>query len=97
MTDAYKAAVEAFAQESDIPLIHFERGVRKDDLAAEYRARHGEREGVVFIGIAQERRQFLGAIDDSQPVPLPLAAAFEQVEQAVAELVNGAHLAPSAA
>jgi len=42
-------------------------------------------------------RQFLAAIDDSQPIPLPLAAAFEQVEQAVAELVNRAHLAPSAA
>lgn len=55
MTTAYKAAVEAFAQENDIPLIHFERGVRKDDVAAEYRERHGDREGVVFIGIAQER------------------------------------------
>jgi len=42
-------------------------------------------------------RQFLAAIDDSQPIPLPLSAAFEQVEQAVAELVDRAHLAPSAA
>jgi hypothetical protein len=42
-------------------------------------------------------RQFLAAIDDSQPIPLPLAAAFEQVEQAVAELIDHAHLAPSAA
>ena len=55
MTDAYKASVVAFAEEHDIPLIHFERGVRKDDVAAEYRAQHGEQEGVVFIGIAQER------------------------------------------
>jgi len=55
MTTDYKAAVEAFAQENDIPLIHFEPGVRKDDVAAEYRERHGDREGVVFIGIAQER------------------------------------------
>lgn len=55
MTNAYKAAVEAFAQEHGIPLFHFERGVRKDDVAAEYRERHGEREGVLFIGIAQER------------------------------------------
>jgi hypothetical protein len=55
MTDAYKAAVEAFARENDIPLFHFERGVRKDNVAAEYRERHGGQEGVVFIGIAQER------------------------------------------
>jgi hypothetical protein len=39
-------------------------------------------------------RQFLAATDSSQPVPLPLAAAFEQVEQAVNDLVNHAHLAP---
>jgi hypothetical protein len=42
-------------------------------------------------------RQFLAAADASQPLPLPLAAAFQQVEQAVAELINHAHLAPSAA
>jgi hypothetical protein len=39
-------------------------------------------------------RQFLAATDSSQPLPLPLAAAFEQVEQAVRDLVNHAHLAP---
>ncbi|MEJ5315338.1 MAG: hypothetical protein WHS45_13335 [Anaerolinea sp.] len=55
LTDEYKAAVEAFAVQHDIPLVHFARGVRKDDIAAEYRARHGEQEGVLFIGIAQER------------------------------------------
>ena len=55
MTDEYKAAVEAFAKENGVPLFHFERGVRKDDIAAEYRARHGKQEGVLFIGVAQER------------------------------------------
>jgi hypothetical protein len=42
-------------------------------------------------------RRFLAATDSSQPIPLPLAAAFEQVEQAVTELVNHANLAPSVA
>lgn len=55
MTDEYKAAVEAFAKEQGIDLIHFERGVRKEDIAAAYRERQGEKEGVLFIGIAQER------------------------------------------
>jgi hypothetical protein len=55
MTTGYREAVEAFAQENDIPLIHFEPGVRKEEMAAQYRERHGEQEGVVFIGIAQEK------------------------------------------
>jgi hypothetical protein len=49
--DRFAQAVELFAQQQ-VPLIHFERRQRKDDLAAWYRARF---EGVVFIGIAQEK------------------------------------------
>jgi hypothetical protein len=55
MTNEYKASVEAYAKEKGIPLFHFERDVRKDDIAAEYREREGNREGVMFIGVAQER------------------------------------------
>lgn len=55
MSDEYKAAVEAFVQDNGVPLLHFDRGMPKDDLAAEYRARHSGQEGIVFIGIAQER------------------------------------------
>jgi hypothetical protein len=42
-------------------------------------------------------RHLFAALDVSQLVPLPLAAALEQVEQAFAELVNHAQLAVSAA
>jgi hypothetical protein len=55
MTDSYKQEVERFAQAEGIELIHFERGVRKDDLAAQYRAQFEGEEGILFIGIAQER------------------------------------------
>jgi hypothetical protein len=55
MTNAYKKAVEIFAEEEGIPLFHFERGVRKDDIAAQYREQRGDKEGILFIGIAQER------------------------------------------
>jgi hypothetical protein len=55
MTDKYEATVEAFAKANGIPLFHFERGVRKNNIAAEYRERHGEQESILFIGIAQER------------------------------------------
>ena len=36
-------------------IVQFERGQRKDDVAARYRGRFRADEGVVFIGVAQER------------------------------------------
>lgn len=57
MTEDFVGAVRAFATENQIPLIHFEHGVRKDDVAAEYREAFSASDGVVFIGIAQERAQ----------------------------------------
>ena len=35
MHDRFIHAVEVFAAEHDTPIVHFERGQRKDDLAAE--------------------------------------------------------------
>ena len=59
---------------------------------------YGRKVALFFTKLdARVFRQVLAAIDDAQPVPLPLAAAFEQVEQAVAELIEHAHFAPSAA
>jgi hypothetical protein len=55
MTDKYKQDVERFAKAEGIDLIHFERGVRKDDVAVQYREQFEGEEGVLFIGIAQER------------------------------------------
>ena len=55
MHDRFIHAVEVFAAEHDTPIVHFERGQRKDDLAADYRARFTVGEGVVFVGVAQER------------------------------------------
>jgi hypothetical protein len=54
-TDKYKKAVEQYAQAQGIEIIHFEKGVRKEDVAAKYRAEFEGEEGVLFIGIAQER------------------------------------------
>lgn len=44
---AFVAAMERFAKEQDVPLLTFERGQRKDDVAAEYRAVHERRRGAV--------------------------------------------------
>jgi hypothetical protein len=37
------------------PLVHFEKGQRKDDVAHEHLARFQGDEGVLFVGQAQER------------------------------------------
>lgn len=55
--EQFKQAMQEYAQKQEIPLVHFESGQRKDELAAEYRSKFNQAEGVVFIGVAQERAQ----------------------------------------
>ena len=57
ITDDFKAQIQSFAEQGGIPIVHFEPGQRKDDIAAEYRQRFDQPEGVVFIGVAQEKAQ----------------------------------------
>lgn len=47
--------VKGYADRHGVPVVHFERGQRKDDIANGYRARYRASEGVVLIGVAQER------------------------------------------
>jgi hypothetical protein len=55
MTQAFVKAMEDFARCEKLDLVTFEKNQRKDDVAAEYRARfHGE-EGLLFVGKAQEK------------------------------------------
>jgi len=54
MTNAFLQQVDRFLQEHGIPVEHFRKGQRKDDVAAEYRARFQGTEGVLFLGKAQE-------------------------------------------
>jgi hypothetical protein len=53
--DRFVDAVYAFAERHRTPVIHFDPKQRKDDVVAAYRARFTAREGVVVIGIAQEK------------------------------------------
>jgi len=53
--DRFVHAVQAFAAQQQIPLLTFERDQRKDDVAAQHRAGFDADDGVVFIGIAQEK------------------------------------------
>lgn len=55
ISKSFVAALEEFARRGKIPVIHFRKGQRKDDIAAEFFRRFTGTEGVVFIGKAQEK------------------------------------------
>lgn len=55
MTRAFVQRIEQFLKDNQIPLVTFEKGQRKDQVAAELRAKFPLREGVVFVGKAQEK------------------------------------------
>jgi hypothetical protein len=55
---AFVASVDRFARDERVPVISFEKGQRKDDVAHEYLAEFeagGRAEGVLFVGKAQEK------------------------------------------
>jgi hypothetical protein len=53
--DRFTGAVAAFARQQGVPVVHFERGQRKDEVASQRRADRPLTDGVVFIGVAQEK------------------------------------------
>ena len=55
MTRAFVETIERFADEQKIPVVVFEKGVRKDTVAQQHLAAFQGEEGVVFIGKAQEK------------------------------------------
>lgn len=55
LLERFTHAVNVFAQQHDVSIIHFSRGQKKDAIAAQHRTRFTDEEGVVFIGIAQEK------------------------------------------
>ena len=58
----FEKAIHAFAAAQDIPVVHLVKGQRKDDVAHQYLEAFlaaGRREGVLFIGRAQEKTPVL--------------------------------------
>ena len=53
MTQNFVQDVKRYAEENDIPIVHFKHGERKDDIAAIMRRKYSPQNGVVFIGVAQ--------------------------------------------
>ena len=55
MRETFVSAILEFAERERIPIIQFQRGERKEDVAHQRLARFRGEEGVLFIGIAQEK------------------------------------------
>jgi hypothetical protein len=55
ITRAFVESLERFAQREKLDVVTFEKGERKDKVAAEYRARFRGTEGLLFMGKAQEK------------------------------------------
>lgn len=58
ITEAFKRDLRAWAEQEGIPWIEFKKGERKDDVVQPYRDRFtatGAAEGVVLVGVAQEK------------------------------------------
>lgn len=55
ITKGFVAAIDRFTKEHQIPVVLFQKGQRKDDIAAEHLANFKGEEGIVFVGKAQEK------------------------------------------
>jgi hypothetical protein len=55
ISERFLQGINRFADDQGIPIIGFERGQRKEDVAAGYWAGFPGTEGVLFIGKAQEK------------------------------------------
>ena len=55
MTDAFIRRIRKFLQEQEVPLVPFKKGQRKDDVFKKHLKRFKRSEGVVFVGVAQEK------------------------------------------
>lgn len=55
MTRAFLSSIERFVARHGLDLIDFPKGERKEDIALRYRRRFSGKEGVLFVGRAQEK------------------------------------------
>ena len=55
VTADFRARVKEFAEHGGIPWVEFKHGERKDETANRIRQRRGVRDGVVFVGVSQEK------------------------------------------
>ena len=68
MTEMFVADLHHFIAAHDVPLVHFAKGQRKDDVLQEYLAGHDGSEGVLFVGRAQEKTTVISSVRRRNPV-----------------------------
>src|SRR3954451_16416186 len=67
ISEKFRETVKTLAQQDSIPVYQFRHKERKDDIANEFRRQRPVRDGIVFIGVAQEKAQaFNGRKIDGQ-------------------------------
>jgi hypothetical protein len=59
MTEAFVAAVDRFAEQQGVDVVHFQKWQRKDDVTQQYLKRFQGTEGVLYIGKAQEKARVM--------------------------------------
>ena len=57
VSEKFREAVKRLAEREHIPLYQFQHKERKDDIANDFRRKRQVRDGIVFIGVAQEKAQ----------------------------------------
>jgi hypothetical protein len=57
MTERFREAVRGKAERDEIPMYQLDHKERKDDVANQMRRKRGVRDGIVFIGVPQEKTQ----------------------------------------
>lgn len=67
ITNAFVASIKAFVAEHELDLVQFTPGQRKDDIAAEYLACFDGDEGILFVGVAQEKAKVWGTTKRRNP------------------------------
>jgi hypothetical protein len=55
MTEAFLKAIQAFIQKEGLELVRFHKGQRKDEVMQRYLRHFTKQEGVLFVGVAQEK------------------------------------------
>src|SRR5262245_43359406 len=78
MSRAFVSAIEGFADREEIELVIFEKGQRKEELAAEYRSRFRGEEGLLFIGRHKRSRRFSGPSGAGIRQPVRRTAGFTE-------------------
>ena len=57
ISEKFRDAVKATAEQQGMPIYQFNHKERKDDVANRLRQQRGVRDGIVFVGVAQEKAQ----------------------------------------